>query len=84
MLRPLDIVVILVYLAAIAAFGIYMGGQQANTKDYYLGDRNLPWWAVCLCVVATESSALTVISVPAVAYLGVSSSSRKYPRSSTV
>ena len=70
MLRPLDIVVIVVYLAAIAAFGIYMGGKQSNTKDYYLGARNLPWWAVCLSVVATESSALTVISVPAIAYLG--------------
>ncbi|MGF1472282.1 MAG: sodium:solute symporter [Rubrobacteraceae bacterium] len=60
----------LVYLAVIAAFGIYMSGKQSNTKDYYLGDRNLPWWAVCLSVVATESSALTVISVPAIAYLG--------------
>lgn len=70
MLRPLDIVVIIVYLAAIAAFGIYMSGKQSNTKDYYLGDRKLPWWAVCLSVVATESSALTVISVPAIAYLG--------------
>ena len=70
MLRPLDIVVIIAYLAAIAAFGIWMGGKQSSTKDYYLGDRNLPWWAVCLSVVATESSALTVISVPAVAYLG--------------
>ena len=70
MLRPLDIVVIIVYLVAIAAFGIYMSGKQSNTKDYYLGDRNLPWWAVCLSVVATESSALTVISVPAIAYLG--------------
>lgn len=70
MLRPLDIVVIVVYLIVIAAFGIYMGGRQTNTKDYYLGDRRLPWWAVCLSVVATESSALTVVSVPAVAYLG--------------
>jgi len=70
MLRPLDLVVIVVYLIVIAAFGIYMGGKQSSTKDYYLGDRKLPWWAVCLSVVATESSALTVISVPAVAYLG--------------
>lgn len=70
MLRPLDIVVIILYLVVIAAFGIWMSGRQRNTKDYYLGDRNLPWWAVCLSVVATESSALTVISVPAIAYLG--------------
>lgn len=39
MLRPLDLVVILVYLIVIAAFGIYMGGKQSNAKDYYLGDR---------------------------------------------
>jgi solute:Na+ symporter, SSS family len=69
-LRSLDIIVMVVYLIVIAGFGIWIAGRQANTKDYFLGDRNLPWWAVCLSVVATESSALTVISVPAVAYLG--------------
>lgn len=70
MLQAIDLVVIIAYLVGTAALGIYMSGKQSNTKDYFLGNRDLPWWAVCLSVVATETSALTVISVPAVAYLG--------------
>lgn len=70
MLHTIDFAVIIVYLVGMVAFGIYMGGRQSNVRDYFLGNRNLPWWAVCLSVVATESSALTVISVPAFAYLG--------------
>ncbi len=70
MLQAIDLLVIVAYLVGTAALGIYMSGRQTSTKDYFLGDRKLPWWAVCLSVVATETSALTVISVPAVAYLG--------------
>lgn len=70
MLHTIDFAVIAIYLVGMAAFGIYMGGRQTNVKDYFLGNRNLPWWAACLSVVATESSALTVVSVPATAYLG--------------
>lgn len=70
MLNTLDLAVMVIYLAGIAALGIWLAGRQKDTTDYFLGGRNLPWWAVCLSVVATESSALTVISVPATAYLG--------------
>jgi SSS family solute:Na+ symporter len=69
-LHSIDVAVMVAYLLGMAALGIYMGGKQASKDDYFLGGRNLPWWAVCLSVVATESSALTVISVPATAYLG--------------
>lgn len=65
-----DYVVIVIYLTAVAWFGIKVAGQQSSTSDYFLGDRDIPWWAVLFSVVATETSTLTFISVPAVAYGG--------------
>ncbi len=70
MLTLLDYSVIAVYLIGVAAFGIRAGGRQSSTADYFLGSRDLPWWAVAFSVVATETSTLTVISVPAVSFLG--------------
>ncbi len=70
MLTTLDYVVIVVYLVGVAVFGLVAGGRQRSASDYFLGGRDLPWWAVCFSVVATETSTLTVIGVPAVAYLG--------------
>ena len=69
-MQLLDLVVIVLYLAASAWLGLRLSGKQGNLRGYFLGDRDLPWWAVCFSVVATETSALTVISVPTVAYLG--------------
>lgn len=66
----LDLVVIVAYLAGSAWLGLRLSGRQRDLKGYFLGNRDLPWWAVCFSVVATETSALTVISVPTVAYLG--------------
>ena len=70
MLTPLDIAVLVVYAVGIVGFGLRVGGEQRTTQDYFLGGRDLPWWAVCFSIVATETSTLTVIGVPAVAYLG--------------
>ena len=70
MLTPLDVVVLVVYAVGVVAFGLRAGGTQRTTQDYFLGGRDLPWWAVCFSIVATETSTLTVIGVPAVAYLG--------------
>ena len=70
MLSTIDFAVLTVYLIGVAALGIKLGGRQKSTSDYFLGGRDLPWWAVCFSVVATETSTLTVISVPAVAYGG--------------
>ncbi|MEV0946851.1 sodium:solute symporter [Rhodococcus sp. NPDC049939] len=69
-MQPLDLVVIVAYLAGSAWLGLKLSGKQTNLRGYFLGNRDLPWWAVCLSIVATETSALTVISVPTVAYLG--------------
>ncbi|HLT46057.1 MAG TPA: sodium:solute symporter [Rubricoccaceae bacterium] len=70
MLQPLDFAVIVVYLVGVAWLGLRAGGRQTSTADYFLGGRDLPWWAVCFSVIATETSTLTVIGVPAVAYGG--------------
>ncbi|WP_017606197.1 sodium:solute symporter [Nocardiopsis alkaliphila] len=69
-MQTVDIVVIIVYLLCSAWLGLKLSGRQRDVKDYFIGNRELPWWAVCLSVVATETSALTVISVPGIAYLG--------------
>lgn len=70
MLQPLDLAVIVIYLVATAALGLKLSGKQKGLTDYFLGGRDLPWWAVCLSVVATETSALTVIGTPVMSYLG--------------
>src|SRR5271155_1761397 len=67
-LDPGDWIIILLYLTAIVAFGLRFGRGQANTRDYFLGGRDIPWWGVGLSIVAAEPSALTVIGVPAMAY----------------
>lgn len=64
----IDAGVILVYLAATIALGIWIGRGQKNLNDYLLGDRNLPWWAVLGSIVATETSTATVLSVPGFAF----------------
>lgn len=65
----LDYSIIALYLIAIAAFGIISGGKQRSVKDYFLGSKVVPWWAVCFSIVAAETSTLTFISIPGLAYL---------------
>ena len=66
----LDYAVIAGYLIAITIFGSYFARFQKTTRDYFLTGRSVPWWAICFTVVATETSTLTFISVPASAYAG--------------
>ncbi len=63
-----DWLVIFVYLAGIIGLGVWFGKDQHNTRDYFLGSKNIPWWCVGLSIVAAETSALTIIGVPAMAY----------------
>src|SRR5688500_14600740 len=65
-----DGLVLVAYLAGITALGIWVGRRQANAKDYFVADRAIPWWAVMFSIVATETSALTFISIPGLAYTG--------------
>ncbi|MEX0607811.1 MAG: sodium:solute symporter [Balneolaceae bacterium] len=66
----LDYIVIAVYLLGVAALGLKSSGKQKSNKDYFLGGDGIPWWAVLFSIVATETSTLTFISIPAVAYGG--------------
>jgi SSS family transporter len=66
----LDGIIIVLYLVAVAVFGIWSAGTQKSSTDYFLGGREMPWWAILFSVVATETSTLTFISIPAVAYGG--------------
>ena len=63
-----DWAVIFAYLGGIIALGMWFGKDQRNTRDYFLGSRNIPWWGIGLSIVAAETSALTIIGVPALAY----------------
>jgi SSS family transporter len=63
-----DWAVILVYLGGIIALGSWFGKDQHNTRDYFLGGKDIPWWGIGLSIVAAETSALTIIGVPAIAY----------------
>lgn len=68
-LTALDIVVIAAYLLGTTALGIWVGRRQRDAKDYFVAGRTIPWWAVLFSVVATETSALTFISIPGLAYM---------------
>jgi len=65
-----DYLVIGTYLVAIVAFGSWFARFQHSTRDYFLTGRSVPWWAICFTIVATETSTLSFIGVPAGAYSG--------------
>lgn len=64
----LDWLVVLIYFAAVLGIGYWSSRSQKTKRDYFLGGRNLPWWVVGLSILATETSALTFIGVPAYAF----------------
>lgn len=66
----LDLGVLIVYLGGVTIWGAWLGRNQKGGTDYFLGNRSLPWLAVMLSVVATETSTLTFLSIPGVAYTG--------------
>lgn len=66
----LDAIIVVAYLGGIALFGILMGGRQRSARDYFISERAVPWWAVCLTIVASETSAITFLSLPGIAYHG--------------
>ena len=59
---------IAIYLLLISGFGVWLSRFQTDSRAYFLGNRNIPWPAVCLSVVATETSVLTFIGIPALSY----------------
>lgn len=81
-IAPLDLAIVIVYLLAVTALGMHFRRKQtarassqsedrnAVTRDYFLGGRSAPWWALAFSIVATETSTLTIIGTPAIAYGG--------------
>jgi len=67
-LSALDIAVIVLYLAGTTVLGLWVGRRQKDAKDYFVAGRDIPWWAVMFSVVASETSALTFISIPGLAW----------------
>ena len=68
--RYLDLGLIAIYLIVVTAFGAHFRSRQKSLKDYFLGNREAPWWAISLSIVATETSTLTIIGAPALAFSG--------------
>ena len=67
-LDKLDLSIIALYLAGITLFGLRFRKRQRTLRDYFLADRNIPWCAIALSIVAAETSTLTIISIPGLAY----------------
>ena len=67
-LNQVDYAIIAIYLAGITLFGLRFRKRQRTLRDYFLAERNIPWWALALSIVAAETSTLTIISVPGLAY----------------
>jgi SSS family transporter len=73
-LHPFDLALIVVYLIGITLFGLrFRSGKDPNARSlrsYFLADQTIPWWAIALSIVSAETSTLTIISIPGVAFAG--------------
>ena len=67
-MQSVDLLIIVAYLAAVVAAGAWFGKRQKTTSRYFLAGRNVPWWAIAASIVATETSTITFISVPGIAF----------------
>ena len=67
-MQTIDLVIIFGYLIGITAFGIWYAGKQETTEEYFVGGRSVPWWAIAMSIVATETSTITFVSVPGIAF----------------
>ena len=69
-INPIDFAILALYLVGITLFGARFRRGQQTLRDYFLGGRTAPWWAIACSIVATETSTLTIISTPGIAYAG--------------
>ncbi|HEV2196149.1 MAG TPA: sodium:solute symporter [Candidatus Acidoferrum sp.] len=77
-IHPLDLTIVIVYLLGVTALGMHFrrvqqsGAPDTQTagREYFLGGRTAPWWALAFSIVATETSTLTIIGTPAISYAG--------------
>ena len=69
-LSAVDLSLVAIYLLGITLFGLRFRSKDRSLKSYFLADHTIPWWAIALSIVAAETSTLTIISVPGLAYTG--------------
>src|SRR5437899_10063970 len=69
-IHPLDLAIVIAYLLGVTALGMCFRRGQQSATDYFLGGRTAPLWALAFSIVATETSTLTIIGTPALAYSG--------------
>ena len=69
-MRPIDLSIVVAYLIGVTWFGARFRSSQKTLKDYFLGGRTAPWWAIALSIVSAETSTLTIIGTPPLAYAG--------------
>jgi solute:Na+ symporter, SSS family len=67
--RALDVAIIVLFLVGMPLLGVLIGGRQKSSTDYFVSEKKISWWVVCVSVVSAETSTLTVLSVPVVAYV---------------
>jgi SSS family solute:Na+ symporter len=65
-----DLLLVAGYLLAVTLFGLHFRNRDRSLRTYFLADQRIPWWAIALSIVSAETSALTIISVPGLAYTG--------------
>lgn len=70
MLHPLDLWILVIYLAGVTLFGVAMRGRERTLQGYFLASSRLPWWAISFSIVAAETSVLTIISTPGLGFSG--------------
>jgi len=64
-MNAIDWTIIIAYLLGMVGLSVYLGRGQESAEDYYVGGRNLPWWAVGISTMATQTSAISFLSIPA-------------------
>src|SRR5580692_12334337 len=69
-IHPLDLAIVVAYLLGVTALGVWFRRGQQSAGDYFLGGKTAPWWALSFSIVATETSTLTIIGTPAIAFAG--------------
>ena len=69
-IHPIDLAIVVVYLLAVTALGMWFRRSSQDAREYFLGGRTAPWWALAFSIVATETSTLTIIGTPAISYGG--------------
>ena len=69
-IHPIDLAIVVVYLLAVTALGMWFRRGSQDAREYFLGGRTAPWWALAFSIVATETSTLTIIGTPAISYGG--------------